>query len=712
MRDHAVSRNPQILTVEELFTDTYRVPLYQRAYAWTAAEIQTLLADVRDARLNTLMAESGRAPRDYYIGSLVVNAVRSDEQVVYEIVDGQQRLTTLFIILAVVPLIHSPEREREAIPVQGSVSFEGRDAAGEDLRRLAKDGADAIGRLETDGLSHAVELVEQAAQRGALPGSTGPDPVQGVAFSPADLSYLLKHVKILRTELPPETDLNHYFEVMNTRGEQLEKHEILKAQLISKLKNGDERRVFSQIWDACSVLDRHVQTQFSPSEEKLGGSPRSRVFGDDWNNFGPANWAQLFHALNDPPPPPTSGRDTGECGRQKSEHQDSGRLALSDVLHTVVRSGSEVETADSTDAESGSYGSITDFPNLLLHVLKIHRTETFTWGEATSNTNRVRLEDKYLLEEFARAMDHASSRGPHGALEDWVRQFAFRLLKTRYLMDAYVIRTVATTAGDDEENWVLHRAFKYQRDGTRRQLSASSTFAAEHDPRTEMQQGKQQLQRRLVMLQAMFQVSDTRRSSKYFLFQMLEWLHRQEPGSVDGAQFVEHLERMALSRLRSLQVTHVMDSGTHVPNFVFNVLDYELWRLSSIDASTVAEEVVGVEAAAELRDSASSFRFRYRTSVEHFYPVSPSVEHGHQPLVRHVRDRFGNLCIMSRSENSRRNNLMPIPKANEFRSTDQSLKFQLMAELAIRDKGWAESQIDEHGAAMRRVLARALTRAL
>ena len=38
--------------------------------------------------------------------------------------------------------------------------------------------------------------------------------------------------------MPEGTDLNHYFEIMNIRGEQLEKHEVLKARLMKKL-SGD-----------------------------------------------------------------------------------------------------------------------------------------------------------------------------------------------------------------------------------------------------------------------------------------------------------------------------------------------------------------------------------------------------------------------------------------------------------------------------------------
>src|SRR5690606_1402315 len=75
--------------------------------------------------------------------------------------------------------------------------------------------------------------------------------------------YLLANVTILRVVVPPQTDLNHYFEIMNNRGEQLEKHEVLKAKFMAMatLANDEERSCFSVIWDACSNMKRYTQME-------------------------------------------------------------------------------------------------------------------------------------------------------------------------------------------------------------------------------------------------------------------------------------------------------------------------------------------------------------------------------------------------------------------------------------------------------------------
>lgn len=57
----------------------------------------------------------------------------------------------------------------------------------------------------------------------------------------------LKQVFLIRVQVPQNIDLNHYFEIMNTRGEQLELHEIAKAKLLEVLKKRSRQK--------CSAAD-------------------------------------------------------------------------------------------------------------------------------------------------------------------------------------------------------------------------------------------------------------------------------------------------------------------------------------------------------------------------------------------------------------------------------------------------------------------------
>ena len=75
---------PEIIAIKSIFKDAkYRIPIYQREYAWTTKEITQLLSDL----CSKVKANSNDK---YYLGTLVVYNETKGEQVI----DGQQRLTT------------------------------------------------------------------------------------------------------------------------------------------------------------------------------------------------------------------------------------------------------------------------------------------------------------------------------------------------------------------------------------------------------------------------------------------------------------------------------------------------------------------------------------------------------------------------------------------------------------------------------------------
>ena len=75
-----------------------------------------------------------------------------------------------------------------------------------------------------------------------------------------------------------------------------------------------------------------------------------------------------------------------------------------------------------------------------------------------------------------------------------------------------------------------------------------------------------------------------------------------------------------------------LNNGTDVENFVFNYLDYLLWKNDSLGAK--------------------EFQFTFRNSVEHYFPQNPKNE-DHLKEDHELRggvDNFGNLCLVTRSK--------------------------------------------------------------
>jgi uncharacterized protein with ParB-like and HNH nuclease domain len=81
---------PKIQTLAQLFQpngdDKYIVPVYQRNYAWKEEQIETLFNDINQEK------------KGYYVGNILINNVNSKKN----IIDGQQRLTTLSLFLLAV----------------------------------------------------------------------------------------------------------------------------------------------------------------------------------------------------------------------------------------------------------------------------------------------------------------------------------------------------------------------------------------------------------------------------------------------------------------------------------------------------------------------------------------------------------------------------------------------------------------------------------
>ena len=233
------------LTVKALLTDSnkYIVPMYQRNYAWGEGEINQLIRDVSDY-------QEYKVNQTYYIGTLVVFE-RNDKS--FEVIDGQQRFTTLTLLaFALKQLVKDYPSIDMSWYHKLNLSFESRPKSSVTLERLLAQ--DEIKFLLTDEynqdvLNGFVLLVDGLRKLGSKLESF--------------CEYLFDKVEITRIPVPKKTDLNHYFEVMNNRGEQLEKHEVVKARLMSVLndiEDVNEREqctlLLDKVWNATANMER------------------------------------------------------------------------------------------------------------------------------------------------------------------------------------------------------------------------------------------------------------------------------------------------------------------------------------------------------------------------------------------------------------------------------------------------------------------------
>ena len=607
-----------------LDNDKYIIPIYQRNYAWEDKEISLLIQDLGNA--------CQKSKDNYYIGSLVVYKRENGD---FEVIDGQQRLTTLTLIM------HHLFKNG----FTRNVYFEHRKNSDWALDHLElKDDIPSVFKKALDSIEkHWAIAVE--------------------AVAPKDLAdFFLKKVEIIRTEVPKDTDLNHYFEIMNTRGEQLEKHEILKARLLEILPEGIHRSAFAQIWDACSDMSRYVVMG-------IESSLRTIIFSADWQDK-----PKLFDDI-------VSDYDNNAKNTQQSTNAASSK---SSILTIIERKDQKVDqTVQNNEFTEGSFNSVIDFSNFLMHVLRIYLEKY----HSTREFRDISLDEKELLNAFDKEWSKETD----------VIKFIDTLLSCRYLFDKYIIKS--STLRSEDEHWSLWKIVK----GNSSSYYYKNTFGSDSEKSNDIDADEQT--KRVIMLLSMFHVSNPSRIYKNWLYAVLRWLfdNKDDIKQSDYIKFLEELcdkfyfgnncqgediTDIILGKEIDFSSNKEWNDGVFVPNLVFNRLDYQLWK--------------------EHKDRYPKFRFTFRSSVEHHYPQHPSEEHGLEKLDQKTLDNLGNLYLLSQSKNSRLSNLPPNAKKSYYPKGDyDSLKQAIMMSY---DK-WTEVEIKEHGEEMLEILNQPLSKA-
>ncbi len=235
------------LTVKEIFgsTEDLRMPPYQRGYSWTEKEAQELISDLQDA------VESDRT---YFLGAIVVVMNSSREPM--EVVDGQQRLTTLSILFAV--LRDLCENRDEANKIHEMLETQGRTFPPEKPRwRLSLNHIDtpffretvqkreatlAADLYTTETESRQNILSNMQVFREALAGLDQKD-------RSSLARYMLNKCVMVRVRVMDRDAGYGAFRVLNMRGKQPNAHDILKSDLFERAGfNEEDAEAHSVAW--------------------------------------------------------------------------------------------------------------------------------------------------------------------------------------------------------------------------------------------------------------------------------------------------------------------------------------------------------------------------------------------------------------------------------------------------------------------------------
>ena len=474
-----MDKNLKMIPVSRIFSNVhYEVPIYQRNYAWETDQIEQLIEDINSSK------------DDYFLGNLIVNQKDNN---VYEVIDGQQRLTTLYLL----------ERYLGVTFAKDALRFETREKSNRTLSVLP-DINQLTDELQSSEIKSGFKIIDNYFEK------------MGLKAEQESFIRRLDKVNLIRIQVPAKIDLNHYFEIMNTRGEQLELHEIAKANFLSKIDSKEDKAIANDIWEYCSNMDSYIQMNY-PKDK------RNKIFNSDWSDLSVKT--VNFDSL-------------------RSCYHDVVRVDEKLSLRDILQGKGKIKDSnnDSEEPENERFESIISFPNFLLQV-----NEALT---RSSNDDDSSLDDKNFLINLEKNWKDESSS----------KNFLFMLLKSRVLFDKFVLKREYARDYKETGKWSLQKLEKYT-DNKGDKPKYVGTFGGDEDNRNKQ----------IRTLQSAIRITYTSPKTMHWISLILTSCLNNADSDI-----LQILENYGQSKVDASGYTTA--TGFSFERIVFSYLDYLLYR--------------------------------------------------------------------------------------------------------------------------------------
>lgn len=217
----------------------FKVPAYQRSYAWEKEHVEALLEDIREA-INSKESE-------YFLGSLVVTGPLDQR---YDVVDGQQRLTTVSLLIAA---IKDKFKSDEDMDVVSSIRTDF--LASTDRKTREKESKLVLNEVDNELYQELIDDIRgvnaskytrQSHQRLISAANAILEYIESMCSKSKDpeeelhgwLDYLESNLKVIVVTTPDDSNAFVIFETLNDRGLELAISDLLKNYLFHK--SGDK----------------------------------------------------------------------------------------------------------------------------------------------------------------------------------------------------------------------------------------------------------------------------------------------------------------------------------------------------------------------------------------------------------------------------------------------------------------------------------------
>lgn len=248
------------LLIMEVFKKWYRIPEYQRPYVWEKDQVTELLDDI-------LQARNSNSDSQYFLGSMVLRKKEKEDgttkYIEYDLLDGQQRLTTLFLITAVIrdltPVtsvarykscsesIYQMSNPDDNVPERIRIVFDIREQVKTFINEFVKE---EKGTLRTEDLKIYINNSEEDISirnmaRAILTIHAFFEENSIDDFFP----YLRSNVLMIYVSAEELEDAFRLFTVMNSRGVKLRNSDILKADNLGRISDNTKRMDWAKKWE-------------------------------------------------------------------------------------------------------------------------------------------------------------------------------------------------------------------------------------------------------------------------------------------------------------------------------------------------------------------------------------------------------------------------------------------------------------------------------
>lgn len=213
----------------------FKVPAYQRGYAWEAEHVEALLEDVRDAIVNK--------EKEYFLGSMVVTAGDKNR---FEVVDGQQRLTTISLLILAIKEIFRRDEDHEV-----EVSLKSDFLSSTDRRTKEREPKLVLNEVDNEVFQDLIEDYEETVsktlrrpshKRLVAAARHCVTYIENLCEKSKDseeelhtwLDYIEKQIKIIVVVAPDDSNAFIIFETLNDRGLDLAISDLVKNYLFHR----------------------------------------------------------------------------------------------------------------------------------------------------------------------------------------------------------------------------------------------------------------------------------------------------------------------------------------------------------------------------------------------------------------------------------------------------------------------------------------------